>query len=74
MTTMVVFGGYDYGYTYYNDLWLCDIYSASWTKSNSTNPPDPRSNLASALVEVKPNEFVFVVHGGRSNMGKTIYK
>jgi len=74
MTTMAVFGGYDYGYTYYNDLWLCNIDQSTWTKSNDPNPPDPRSNLASALVEVLSNKFVFVVYGGRSNLGKTVYK
>ena len=74
MSTMVIFGGYDYGYTYYNDLWICDLAQGTWTKSDAPDAPEPRSNVAFALVEVEPSEFVYVVYGGRSDLGKTVYR
>jgi len=27
---MLVFGGYDYGYTYYSDLWFLNVNEITW--------------------------------------------
>eukprot|EP01102_Stenamoeba_stenopodia_P010973 TRINITY_DN3350_c0_g5_i1.p1 TRINITY_DN3350_c0_g5~~TRINITY_DN3350_c0_g5_i1.p1 ORF type:complete len:407 (-),score=76.99 TRINITY_DN3350_c0_g5_i1:23-1243(-) len=66
-TQMTIFGGYDYGYNYFDDYWVCELPEVKWTQVNNANRPGARANFAAALVMTsdQPN---LVIYGGRSNI------
>eukprot|EP01102_Stenamoeba_stenopodia_P014275 TRINITY_DN4719_c0_g1_i1.p1 TRINITY_DN4719_c0_g1~~TRINITY_DN4719_c0_g1_i1.p1 ORF type:complete len:567 (+),score=137.29 TRINITY_DN4719_c0_g1_i1:202-1701(+) len=62
--TMIVFGGYNYGYQYFNDLWSLDLESMTWTRlcAECTNAPPARCHAAGTLTN---DDSLFVVYGGQ---------
>jgi len=63
-TRMIVFGGYNYGYQYFNDLWSLDLDSLEWTKlcANCNTAPPARCHAAGTLTN---DDSLFVVYGGQ---------
>jgi len=70
-TSLVVFGGYDYGYTYYNDTHLLENGNLKWSTVSPTHlAPDSRASFVGTAYPVTP---YIVIFGGRSNDGFTVY-
>eukprot|EP01102_Stenamoeba_stenopodia_P000206 TRINITY_DN10173_c0_g1_i1.p1 TRINITY_DN10173_c0_g1~~TRINITY_DN10173_c0_g1_i1.p1 ORF type:complete len:402 (+),score=74.72 TRINITY_DN10173_c0_g1_i1:63-1208(+) len=70
-TSMIVFGGYDYGYTYYNDTYYLENGNLKWSNIRSYTPaPDARASFIGAA---NPQQPIVIIFGGRSNDGFTVY-
>eukprot|EP01102_Stenamoeba_stenopodia_P008572 TRINITY_DN2476_c0_g1_i1.p1 TRINITY_DN2476_c0_g1~~TRINITY_DN2476_c0_g1_i1.p1 ORF type:complete len:389 (-),score=63.84 TRINITY_DN2476_c0_g1_i1:110-1276(-) len=74
-TELLIFGGYDYGYSYYNDYWgmqteTLGVTKGTWIAVRVSNTPPPRANFAYAGGrDPTMEQMILLVFGGRDDNG-----
>eukprot|EP01102_Stenamoeba_stenopodia_P010891 TRINITY_DN331_c0_g1_i1.p1 TRINITY_DN331_c0_g1~~TRINITY_DN331_c0_g1_i1.p1 ORF type:complete len:393 (-),score=75.54 TRINITY_DN331_c0_g1_i1:201-1379(-) len=67
---LIIFGGYEYGYSYLNDTWQYNITKhARWYQYEPTVAPDARANAA--MIEYGLSDLV--LFGGRADEGRVVF-
>jgi PKD repeat protein len=69
LSGLLLFGGYDYPYTYYNDTWL--FRGGSWTQLSTPVAPSPRSEVQMAYDPVAKAVILFGGWDGSSYLADT---